>query len=105
MLSGLETGWQGKGLGEVGKGERERRRNSDTDARQAQASAPRSSQASEAGLGTGAGLHGVWREEGRELTSVRFRERSRWLPTRGTGGQGRAWEQWRGDPRGEIGRK
>lgn len=66
---------------------------------------PRSSQASEAGLGPGAGLHGVWREEGRELTSVRFRERSRWLPTRGTGGQGRAWEQWRGDPRGEIGRK
>lgn len=36
----LKTGWQGKGLGEVGKEERERRRNSDTDARGAQATAP-----------------------------------------------------------------
>lgn len=62
----MKTGWQGKGLGEVGKEDREgqgKLAEWGADARQAQALAPAFQPASEAGPGLPeAGLCGVWRE-------------------------------------------
>lgn len=54
-------------------------------------------------------LFGAWKAGVRGVTPLPFREggpvRSAWPFPDGVRGEDRAWEQWRGDPRGEMGRK
>lgn len=69
----MKTGWQGQGLGEVGKEEWERQGQVTgwgADARQAHGPRAPARHLRLARCLPGAGLHDVWREEGREVTSV-----------------------------------
>lgn len=69
----LKTGWQGQGLGEVGKEEPERQgqvTGRGANARQAHGPRVPARRLRPAPDLPGAGLRSVWREEGREVTSV-----------------------------------